>query len=245
MPGPSAGFATGLRYVWRGARLLRRPGLRRYLVVPVVTNLALFALAALLLIDWLGPALTRWLPAAFEWLRYVLLPLAGLIFALGFFLVSSFIANLVATPFNGYLSSAVLRELRGDVSMPQVPFLEELRRGLAGEWRKTWYFARLALPCALLLLIPGINLLSVVIWPAFGAWALAVEYLDCTLGNQLQPFPAALRVARRERGLAFGFGAGVALITVVPILNFVAMPVGVAAATLLCHERFRLRADDG
>lgn len=95
-----------------------------------------------------------------------------------------------------------------------------------------------------MLFIPGVNVLGAAIWPVFGAWALAVEYLDCALGNQLQPFPTALQVARRERRLAFGFGAGIAFFTAVPLLNFVAMPVGVAAATLLCHERFGMRVND-
>lgn len=230
-------FWRGLHYVGRGARLLRRPGLRRYLIVPVLTNLLIFAAAGWLLLDAVRHLVVDWLPASFEWLRYVLVPLAVLVFALGFFFLFSFVANLLATPFNGALSAAVLRELRGHRAVPPLPLLEELRRGLVGELAKAAYLLKLTVPCVLLLLIPGLNLAGAVVWPLLGAWALAIEYLDCVLGNQLQPFPAALRVARTERSLACGFGTGLALLTAVPFLNFIAMPVGVAAATLLCHER--------
>lgn len=242
MSASAPGFVAGLDYVRRGARLLRRPGLRRYILIPLLTNLLLLGVAAVVLYQTLEQALADWLPAALDWLRYVLLPLAGLVFALVFFFVFTFIANLLATPFNGALSSAVLRELQGAALGPESSLMQELRLGLAGELAKAAYFVKLSLPCALLSLLPGVNVLSVIVWPVFGAWALAIEYLDCPLGNHLRPFPAALQAARQQRRLAFGFGAGVALLTAVPVLNFIAMPVGVAGATLLYHERLRPRA---
>jgi len=225
-----------LGFVGRGARLLRRRGLRRYLVLPAATNLLIFGAGAWFAYDALAQMLADWLPAAYDWLRFLLLPLAGLAFVLVFFFLFSFVANLIATPFNGALSSAVLRELRGTAAA-EISFGEELRRGLVGEFAKVRYLLKLTIPCALLLLVPGVNLFGVIVWPVFGAWALAIEYLDCVLGNQLRPFPAALEAARGERRLAFGFGTGIALLTAVPLLNFVAMPIGVAAATLLYHER--------
>jgi len=46
-------------------------------------------------------------------------------------------------------------------------------------------------------------------------------------------------VARERRGMALGLGAGLALLTAIPVVNFLAMPIGVAAATLLYHEHLR------
>jgi CysZ protein len=47
---------------------------------------------------------------------------------------------------------------------------------------------------------------------------------------------------RRNKPLALGFGAGLMLMTLVPVLNFLAMPVGVTGATALWAERLKNQA---
>jgi len=87
--------------------------------------------------------------------------------------------------------------------------------------------------------VPVLNALGALAWGLLGAWVLSLEYLDCVLGNQVRPFPAALKVARNHRGMALGLGGGLALLTAMPVVNFLAMPIGVAAATLLYDEHLR------
>jgi CysZ protein len=62
---------------------------------------------------------------------------------------------------------------------------------------------------------------------------MAIEYVDCPLGNHGQPFPAVKDRLRERRKLALGFGSIIMGMTMIPIVNFIAMPVGVAAATAL------------
>jgi CysZ protein len=81
--------------------------------------------------------------------------------------------------------------------------------------------------------------MGALVWALLGAWVLSLEYLDCVLGNQVRPFPVALQVAREHRSMALGLGAGLALLTAIPVLNFLAMPIGVAAATVLYDEHLR------
>ena len=48
----------------------------------------------------------------------------------------------------------------------------------------------------------------------------------------------ARRLAQR-RGISLGFGGGVMIMTSIPVVNFFAMPVAVAGATLLWVEQFQ------
>lgn len=236
---PAAGFARGVTYPWRGFRLLLQPGIRRYVIAPLLINIAVFALGVTSLAHVLDYAMDQFLPDWMDWLRYLLWPLF-IIAALGLvFFAFSAVANLVASPFNGILAAAVERHLRGVTNA--APFtwralLDEAWRSLRGELRKLAYFGGFAIPCLILLLIPGVNVLAAPLWLLFGAWMLAVEYIDCPLGNHGQPFPAVRNSLRGRRALAFGFGLTMTPLTVIPVLNFVAMPVGVAAATMLYLE---------
>lgn len=234
------GFGTGLLAVWRGAQLLRRPAIRPYVLAPLAVNVGVFLIGTVLLYRFLAGLVAQWLPPELAWLGYVLLPLIALAVMLAGFFSFSLVANLLATPFNGALSSAILRELRGASEAAPVPgLMEELRLGLAGELGKSLYLLKLTLPALLVLVVPVLNALGALVWGLLGAWALSLEYLDCVLGNQVRPFPVALKVARNHRGMALGLGSGLALLTALPLLNFLAMPIGVAAATLLYDEYLR------
>lgn len=239
MPG-TPGFATGLFAVWRGAQLLRRPGIRPYVLAPLAVNVGVFVGGTLLVYRFLADLVAQWLPQDLAWLSYLLLPLIALAVMLAGFFSFSLVANLLATPFNGALSSAVLRELRGATGAGPVPgLLEELRLGLMGELGKSLYLLKLTLPALLILVVPVVNAMGALVWALLGAWVLSLEYLDCVLGNQVRPFPVALQVAREHRSMALGLGAGLALLTAIPVLNFLAMPIGVAAATVLYDEHLR------
>jgi len=84
-----------------------------------------------------------------------------------------------------------------------------------------------------------INLAAPVLWVVFGSWLLSLEYFDYPMGNHDIVFGEEKRILRERRGIALGFGGGVMIMTSIPIINFIAMPVAVAAATLLWVEQLQ------
>jgi len=248
---PSNPF-TGAGYLLHGLRLLNRPGVRRFVFIPLAINTLLFSLLLWLaitqfgaLIDWLLPTLPTWLP---EWLLAALSWLLWLLFALSAFVVVFFsftlLANLVAAPFNGFLAEAVERHLTGQRAPDSDRgALAEMGLAVRGELIKIGYFASRALPILVLFLIPGLNLAAPFIWLLFGAWMLALEYADFPMGNHGLSFPEQRDKAGAKRLLMLGFGGAVALGTMVPLFNFIIMPAAVAGATALWVEQFRPRAD--
>lgn len=235
----------GIAYVIKGAQLITKPRLRRFVVFPLLINIIVFAAGLFALshtIDWVLAFLPEWL----QWLRWLLWPLFVLASLVIVFYTFSVIANLIASPFNGFLAAAVERYLR-DAPRQNEPISwravsKELARTIVAELRKLLYFVFWAVPCLVLFIIPGVNVLAPLVWFLFGAWMLAIEYIDCPLGNHEQTYPAVKNHLKAHRRLAFGFGAATMLLTLIPVVNFIAMPVGVAGATALYLDH--LASDD-
>jgi CysZ protein len=241
----------GATYFIRGLRLLTRPGLKRYVAVPLAVNVLVFGLLLWLaigqfdaLLAYLTPDLPAWLPgwlidavAALVWLLF------GVAAAVVVFFSFSILANLIAAPFNGLLAEAVERHLTGRLARSDDggwrTALREAPGALLDELRKLAYFARWALPFLLLFLIPGVNLLAPFAWLLFSAWMLAAEYTDYPMGNHGLKALEQRKRLQGNRLLTYGFGGVTLAATLVPVLNFFVMPAAVAGATALWVERLQ------
>lgn len=232
---------SGALYLLRGLRLVTRKGVKRYVALPLLINILVFAGAiwwAFGQVEALQAWLTAQLPGWLEWLTWLLWPVfvltAGLVLFFGFAVLASFIA----APFNGFLAEAVERELRGREPEGSGRSLAgEVVAAIGGELRKLLYYLKWALPLLVLTVIPGLNILAPVAWALFSAWMLAVEYGDYPMGNHGLTFPGQRRLLARRRLLALGFGGATAAALVVPVVNFLIIPVAVAGATALYVEQ--------
>ena len=235
---------SGFHYLFEGLRIIRQPGLRRYVLVPLLISILFFTGAILGLSHWLELLINTMLgklPGWLDWLRYLLWPLFGLAGVLIVFYTFSILTNLVAAPFNGMLAEAVEQHLTGQPidAGGWKELAKDLLPSLLSELRKLFYFLLRALPLGLLFLIPGVNLAAPFIWAAFSAWMLAIEYVDYPMANHRLHFSAQRKLLRSKRMLSYGFGGGILLMIMVPLLNFIAMPVAVAGATALWVNEFR------
>jgi CysZ protein len=62
---------------------------------------------------------------------------------------------------------------------------------------------------------------------------MALQYLDYCEDNQQRGFHSTLDLMRGHRSQSLGFGAGVMLAAMVPVLNWFVMPVAVCGAVRL------------
>ncbi len=234
----------GARYLLRGFKLVLRPGLRRFVLIPLAINTLIFSLLGWLgasqfqtLMDWLLPQ-SSWL----DFLRWLLWPLFALAMALVVFYTFTVVANLIAAPFNGMLAERVEQLLAGEAPTGDSGgLLKDLLPALLSELRKLGYFMLRAVPLLVLFLIPVINVAAPFLWLAFSAWFLALEYADYPMANNGLSFPQQHERLKGIRLIALGFGGGVTVLMMIPLLNFLAMPAAVAGATVLWHEQFHNR----
>lgn len=239
------GFAGGARQLLRGFSLLREPGIRRFVMIPLAINLIVFTGLVWLAVDrfdalvnMLTPQLPQWL-AWLAWLAWVLFAILA---ALLVFYTFTLLANLIGAPFNGFLAEHVARHL--GVENPQLadrPISRQMLEDIGQEFRKLGYFlsraAGLALLSLVLVFIPLLNAVIPLLWFAFGAWMLALEYSDFHLANQGYRFASERALLRKNLSTSLGFGAAAALATLIPVVNFLVMPAAVAGATALWCER--------
>lgn len=239
-------FKNGFKFLLSGFKLILRPKIRLYVVIPLLINILLFSTAIIYgigsLNDLIDSLIARW-GEWLGWFTWILWPIFLVVSLTVIFFCFSIVANLIGAPFNGFLAEAVENSLTGQKpnSDSSEPLFQVILDALKSELQKFLYFIIRALPLLILFLIPMINVAAPLIWFLFSAWMLAIEYSDYPMGNHDILFQDQREKLSANRQLAFGFGAGVMLLTMIPIVNFLAMPVAVAGATRMYIEHPKLK----
>jgi CysZ protein len=230
------GLFKGFGYISTGLSLITQPGIRPFVMVPLLINTVLFAggiwLAKSQLEYWMARLLPDWL----SWLEWLLWPVFAVLIFFVVFYVFTLVANILAAPFNAVLAEKVEARLNGQ-PIPEFAGYKSLpaliTRTFRSELSKLWYMGKWFVLLLILTVIPGVNIVAPVAWTLFGAWMLAIEYADYPMGNHNLFFRDELAALKKNRAEALGFGWLLSLMTVVPVLNFLSMPVGVAGGTAL------------
>ncbi|WP_339799999.1 sulfate transporter CysZ [uncultured Marinobacter sp.] len=230
---------TGFGYLGEGFRLMRQPGLRRFVIIPMVINVLLFAALFWAMAQFFSTmiaAAMAWLPdwawlQALDWLFWLLYGVVILlVMAYGFVMM----ANLIGSPFYGFLAERTEALLTG--KEPESPggwlsVLKDVPRILWREVQKILYYLPRAIVLLLIGLIPVVNLIAAVLWLLFNGWMMALQYVDYPADNHKLPFRQLRQRLGDRRLSAFGFGLPVALLAMVPVVNLVLVPAAVCGAT--------------
>ncbi len=231
----------GAGYLLRGFSLIFKPGLRSYVVVPLLINIVLFSVLIVVGAQQFNRLMLWLLPEWLDWLSWLLWPLFALtISGIAFFTFLS-VCNLIGAPFNSLLAERVEERLRGHVKKTPFQLAQILRTfipALISEINKILYFVLRALPLLVLFLIPGVNIIASVLWMIFSAWILALEYADFPMANHDIGFAEQRILLQKKRLMVWGFGAAILLLLMIPVVNFLAMPTAVAGATAMWLEQF-------
>jgi len=233
-------FSAGVGYFSEGFGMIRQPGLRRYVVIPIILNILAFVLLFRLIYDGFSMLIAQvmsWLPdwawlQSIQWLFWLLYGVVIiLLLAYGFVVV----ANLIGAPFYALLAEKAEQRLTGrpleeDRSWWQLWL--DVPRSLWREIVKLGYYLPRAVVLLLLGLIPVVNLAAGVLWFLFNSWMMALQYVDYPADNHRMPVRELKGLLRQRRWASFGFGMPVALAAMIPVLNLVVVPAAVCGATL-------------
>ena len=237
-------FSKGVRYAVAGFSLARTKGVKRYVAMPLFINILLFTLGIYYAFGLANSGMTMllsWLPGWLDWLSWLLWVIFGALMLILVFYTFTLVANLVGAPFNSLLAEKLEEKLTGNMP-PSSGRLIDTLRGISGavlsEFRKFGYLISRMLPLVIISFIPVINIAAPALWFIFGAWMLALEYLDYPMGNHGFTFNEQRATVQNRRSLMLGFGSVIMVMTMVPVLNFLAMPVAVAGMTQLWVKEF-------
>lgn len=250
-PSPPTPPRSGIYYFAQGWQLMSLPGIRRFVIIPLLVNVLFMGGAFWWLFSRMGEWIARLMghvPDWLQWLSYLLWPLAVVSILLVFGYFFSTIANFIAAPFNGLLAEQLEARLTGK-ALPDsgvMGMVKDIPRIMKREVQKLAYYLPRALVLLLLYLIPGIGqTVAPLLWFAFSAWMLAIQYCDYPFDNHKISFPTMREALRRHKLNNLQFGALISVFTLVPFLNLVVMPVAVCGATALWVDRYRHLAVSG
>ncbi len=245
-------FLAGARYALSGLGIvLGSPGLWPYYIAPMLLTAVLLTSGAAL--AWFGipwVANMVWTPTpgvpvllAAGWWAAMWLLRATAVLMLG--IVLYFAAGLLALPFNDRLSERVETRLLG-------PYEEPFSlRVVVGDMALSVAHSTVSLVLwlgvlLLLFLLNGIPLLGTVLnvagWLLATSLFLSREMMDGCMSRRRMGFNHKAHVVLAHLPVMFGFGSVVTIALWVPGLNFVAMPMAVAAGTRLFCDLERLGA---
>ncbi len=227
-------FVAGGRFFFAGlGMLIRHPALLGLSLVPIAATVAMLAALAIgggLLVGWF---LSTWLlsPLFGESFAEELRPYLQVVSALfgvllGYFLYLP-LARVLLAPFAEAISRKAHQLGTGGAYA-----------GGQNAWRAMLDGGKMA---ALHLLVGGASILLGLALPPVGVPVgvliavilCSLDLLDVPLSARGRPFGEKLRVVFRNKPLALGFGVAAYVMLLIPIVNLLALPVGVIGATLL------------
>jgi uncharacterized protein involved in cysteine biosynthesis len=218
---------NGFLAPFRGGLYVARQHLWRYLLVPILLNLALAAGA-------IWAAATYWRQELTQSLTHA--PVLGWIFlvvvsALGGIVLFIAIQPILGAVFNDRLSEKVEVKVRG--SVPKAPFFASTGKALLhGLLKALLYVIALTIGLALTA-ATGLGSLAGV---ALGALFMAYDGFDYPLARRGLGFGAKWGYLARHPGLTIGYGLGATVLYLVPMAFVVAPPFAAIGATLAFLE---------
>lgn len=186
------------------------------------------------------PEQVAWFQQTFEilatvimWILVLGVVLGTLAFGLS---MATAVAHFLASPFNGWLSSAAESQLR-PVSHPELSLRQATTNGLARELKRMKYWLSKAFFLGVLTVVcfwvPVVNSLIGLLWSGFGAWMIGLQAVDYVADNNGYSFDETLGACKKSRLQVMALGGCIMLMMVVPLLNLLSMAVSVLAGTYL------------
>lgn len=234
---------NGIAYIARGFDLAFQKGVRRYVLIPLVINICLFA-AAISAIFTYAPAgvdyALSWLPSWLHWLEVIMWPLLIIAVVLFFAMTFTSVANIIAAPFNSLLAEKVEERLTGQRPPDGgvAGMVKDIPRILLRELQKILYFIPRFIGFGLILLF--VPLIGQALWFLFSGWAMTIQYADYPFDNHKVSFRAMRQQLWSQNGKSLSFGCCVAILATVPLVNLVMIPVAVCGATAMWVDHMRV-----
>ena len=231
-------------YFLQGLKLIFKPGIKRYTLIPILLNIVLYVLlwwyAWGEIQAWVGAWLQS-LSNNWSWLAYVLYPVIWLSMVLLTMYTFVIMSLLLASPFFGFLTQALQNQWQGKQA-ERVSFREILLlvpRSISRELGKIMSFLPWLFAILLCYIIPGVNLFTGFFWVLFLSWFNLVQFADYIFDNNSISFNQMKVVLKQNKVLSLSFGFTVTIFMMVPLLNILVIPAAVAGAALMYWENFQ------
>lgn len=232
-----------------GLRKLGRRDIRWLVLIPLLINFILFALATSFAASWLQnwiTAITTSVPDWLQWLVWAIWFLFAILALAIYAFTFTILANLIGSPFYGVIAQRVIAaEIAVDQSniLTESGLLSGAWNSLVRELQLIGYFlprtVAVGIVAMMMSFIPVVNLLAPIIAGSWAAWCLCLQYLDYAADSQGVTFLALRKKVSDNRLNSMGFGLTALLASAIPLVNLVMLPASVVAGSLLWCRQHR------
>ena len=239
---------TGISYLFKALPLLTQKGIKSYVIIPLIINILFFSAGIYFgfayfaeymdkMLDTSG--LWSWVAAIVDLIKPLLYILFGMTLLILIFYTFSIVANIVASPFNSLLAEATEKYLTGQAMDDSDGFkqiMKDLIPTIIMELRKLIYMILWSIPFLIILFV--IPVIGPIIWFLFTAWMMSLQYMDYPMGNHKLKFGEQRALQAKQRLFSLGFGGVTMGASMIPFINFIAMPTAVIAATMIWVDQY-------
>lgn len=243
---------TGMKSLFSGLALINKPGIRSFVLIPLLINIAIFIIALAVGIHYFSffmdkfldfSGLWDWVAAILNLFKPILWMLFFIIYLVFVFYTFSIIANIIASPFNSLLAEATEKYLIGKPELDESNSIKKILgiivSSIVQEIQKLIYFILRAIPLLILFIIPFTMPIAPFLWFIFTAWMMTLQYMDYPFANHDIAFKHQIIQQKQKRWFSLGFGSTILVITMIPIINFIVMPLAVISATKVWVNNYR------
>lgn len=214
---------------------------RTYIIIPIIVNIIILSVAGYVLYSYMSAAvyyLFDMFPEFLLFLAYIVIFLLGTTIVFAGFYIFSTVATIIASPFYGLLADKAELILSGKSSddMSFAEIMKDVPRILAREMRKQMYFLPRLLGCLIISVIPGVNIVSPVLWFLLAAFMGSIQYCDYAYDNHKIPFAVMKQDLSYNLLTNLSFGGIVSVCISIPLLNLIVPPAAVCAGTKIYLE---------
>ena len=239
---------TGISYLFKALPLLTTPGIKSYVIIPLLINIFFFSIGIYFgfayfgqFMDWAldTSGMWSWVAAIVNFIKPLLYIIFGLALLVLIFYTFSILANIIAAPFNGLLAEATEKHLTGKLMDDASGFkqiMKDLIPTIMMEIRKLIYMILWSIPFLIILFV--VPIIGPVIWFLFTAWMMSLQYMDYPMANHKLTFKQQRALQGKSRLFSMGFGGVTMGASMIPLVNFIIMPTAVIAATIIWVEQY-------
>lgn len=235
---------SGPNYILQAIPLLMHKQLRTFVIAPFLINLVLFTIMFYFGYKYFSEFsawATAQLPVWLDWLSWILWVLFVVLFALFMMVSFTMVGNIIAAPFNSFLSERVQilkKQTLLENKRSRFWIVKDILSSIKRQLKVLLYYIPRILILLIISFIPLLQLVAVPLWFIFNSWMMSLQYFDYSFENNQKSFQQMKVNLSAQKLSVLSFGASILLLTIVPFINFLAMPVGVIAATLFYCDKF-------
>ncbi len=250
----SQGFFLGLKTYSQANTFIRKNGLRRFFLYPLILNILLFTLGFYTIgsysddfTTWISTTLdvkswefwgADFLSSAMQWIIRLMI---RLLFLLAYAYLGGYLIIIMMAPVFAIISEKTEQILSGNSNPFQwAQFFKDIRRGILLALRNLSIEIFFTIILVFLSFIPVVGIFTTVTLFLVSAYFYGFSFIDYTLERKKLNVKNSIQFIKQNKGLAIGNGTIFSLVLLIPFIGvtlagFLSI-VSVVAATLATHK---------